>query len=43
MDALMSALTQMISMLDPFWDTLEDLGAVLGVTDLVSVPVLALK
>ena len=44
MEALASARTQMISTLDSFRDTLEDLGGGLGVTDPVAGPVvLALK
>jgi len=44
MDALAKARPHMIATLDSFRDTLEDLGAGLGVTDPVSGPVvLALK
>jgi heme-degrading monooxygenase HmoA len=44
MEALANARAQMISTLDSFRDTLEDLGGGLGVTDPVSGPVvLALK
>ena len=44
MESLANARTQMITTLDSFRDTLEDLGGDLGVTDPVSGPVvLALK
>jgi hypothetical protein len=44
MDALAAARPNMISTLDTFRDTLEDLGGGLGVTDPVAGPVvLALK
>jgi quinol monooxygenase YgiN len=39
MDSLAKARPHMIAMLDSFRDTLEDLGAGLGVTDPVSGPV----